>query len=32
VVYPGTYQVAVGGFFSNLPFPAYVGVPMVTIP
>jgi hypothetical protein len=31
-VYPGTYQVAVGGFFSNLPFPAYVGVPMVTIP
>jgi hypothetical protein len=32
VVYPGTYEVTVSGFFSDLPFPAYVGVPMVTIP
>jgi hypothetical protein len=31
-VYPGTYEVTVSGFFSDLPFPAYVGVSMVTIP
>jgi hypothetical protein len=31
-VYPGTYEVTVGGFYSDLPYPAYVGVPMVTIP